>query len=72
FKPDAKPGEAFAQLLANDQLGAAVLKAIEKVTLGASGDLRDVTDGLVLLRSAGMEATARRASLELLLLERRG
>jgi hypothetical protein len=72
FQPDARPGEAFSQLLADDQLGAAVLKAIEKVTLGASGDLRDVTDGLVLLRTTGMEATARRASLELLLLERRG
>ena len=72
FAQDARPSEALAQLLAEKRLGEAVLIAIEKVTAGASGDLRDVTDGLTLLRTVGFETVARRAALELLLLERRG
>jgi hypothetical protein len=72
FDPAAKPGATFAQLLAGKRLGEALLKAIDKVTLGVSGDLRDVTEGLVFLRHVGLESAARRAALELLLLERRG
>lgn len=72
FADGARPSDVLAQLLAEKRLGEAVLIAIEKVTSGASGDLRDVTDGLTLLRAVGFETVARRASLELLLLERRG
>ncbi len=72
FAGDPKPDEEFAALLADKRLGEAVLNAADRVTQGASGDLRDVTGGLVLLRDVGLEDTARRAALELLLLERRG
>ncbi len=72
FGDDARPEESLALLLTDRKLGEALLKAMDKVTEGASGDLRDVTEGLTLLRAVGLETTARRAALELLLLERRG
>ncbi|MCY1125339.1 hypothetical protein OU426_00590 [Frigidibacter sp. RF13] len=62
----------LATLLADKKLGEAILKAIDAVTQGASGDLRDVTGGLALLRKVGLEQAARQAALDLLLLERRG
>ena len=40
--------------------------------LPVEGDLRGVTEGLSLLRRAGLEDVARRTALELMLLERRG
>jgi hypothetical protein len=72
FEPDARPDDELLFLMDNHKVGEALLRAMEKVTGGASGDLRDVTDGIVLLRKAGLENAARRAGLELLLLERRG
>lgn len=72
FADKAAPGENLALLLSDGKLGEAVLKAMNKVASGASGDLRDVTEGLALLRQVGLENTARHAALELLLLERRG
>ncbi|MFN0115892.1 MAG: hypothetical protein ACKVPY_14570 [Paracoccaceae bacterium] len=62
----------LARLLAEGRTGEAILRAIDNVTDGAKGDLRDVTAGLRLLRTAGLNTFARRAALELLLLERRG
>lgn len=70
--PEPALPPALATLLADNKLGEAVLKAIEAVTQGASGDLREVTGGLALLRKVGLEQAARQAALELLLLERRG
>jgi len=61
-----------AALLAENRVGEAILTAIGHVTDGARGDLRDVTAGLFLLRHVGLESVARRAGLELLLLDRRG
>jgi hypothetical protein len=49
-----------------------LLLAIDQITRGVTGELRGVTDGLALLRHVGMEDTARRTALELMLLERRG
>ncbi len=72
FDPAARPGPDGAEMLAEGRLGEALLLAIAKITDGAKGDLRDVTEGLTLLRATGMESTARRTALELLLLERRG
>jgi len=59
-------------LLSEGRLGETLLKAIDQITMGASGDLREVTSGLALLRHVGLEKIARQAALELLLLERRG
>ncbi|KEO51880.1 hypothetical protein [Thioclava pacifica] len=55
-----------------DQLGLAIIEAIGDVTEGAKGDYPRVQDGLRLLRFVGLESTARRAAIELLVLERRG
>ncbi len=71
---DAPPGAvpaAYAALLP-DRLGEALLMAIDDISDGAKGDLRRLEAGLVLLRRAGLERVARRAALELIVLERRG
>lgn len=72
FRPGARLADDFAGLIGQRRMGEALLTAIDHVTEGARGDLRDVTDGLMLLREVGLETVARRAALELLLLERRG
>lgn len=72
FQPDAALGEGYVRLKSDDRLGEGILKAIDDITEGARGDLRDVTGGLRFLREIGLETVARRAALELLLLERRG
>jgi len=65
-------GPAMQARLDDGQLGEAILEAIDRITEGARGDVADVTDGLALLRRVGLEDQARRAALELLILERRG
>lgn len=67
--PLSTPVEA---LLAEGRLGEAALLAIDRITAGAMGDLRAVTEGLVLLRRLGLESAARKTALQLMLLERRG
>ena len=70
--PKAPDGTESARLLAEDRYGEAVLTAIERISVGVQGDLRQVTEGLSTLRAAGLEDVARRTALELMLLERRG
>ncbi|GAB4387275.1 hypothetical protein [Albidovulum sp.] len=72
FRSPADLPEDLARLSTERRLGEALLKAIDRITDGARGDLRNVSEGLALLRSLGLETTARRAALELVLLERRG
>jgi hypothetical protein len=72
FDPDASLAPEFAALVDGERLGEAILVAIDKVTNGVRGDLRQVTQGLLLFRKIGLDTVARRAALELLLLERRG
>lgn len=72
FAPDAALPEEQARRLDDKRVGEAILLAIDAVTRGARGDLRELTAGLVLFRKVGLETTARRAALELMLLERRG
>jgi hypothetical protein len=72
FVTGAPLREDYRRLIADERLGEGILKAIDDITEGARGDLRDVTGGLRFLREVGLEETARRAALELLLLERRG
>ncbi|CAM5495636.1 hypothetical protein FALB51S_03638 [Frigidibacter albus] len=72
FAPDAALTADYAPLFEGNRLGEALLMAIDDVTEGARGDLRRVTSGLTALRKAGLETPARRAALELMLLERRG
>ena len=51
-------------------MGEAILTAIVTLDSGAGGDQALVTDGLAVLREVGLEATARQAALQLLLMER--
>ena len=64
---------AEAQLMLDDgRVGEAILWGMGRIARGVQGDLRGVTEGLALLRAAGMDDVARRTALELMLLERRG
>ena len=72
FAADPELPEDMARLLKENRIGEAVLRAADNVTNGSRGDLRAVSSGLAVLRKVGLEATARRAALELMLLERRG
>lgn len=65
------PPAAYAQMLSSDRLGEAILVAIRQLARGASGQTRDIADGLSLLRLVGLEDVARRTALDLMLLERR-
>jgi hypothetical protein len=62
----------LAGLVESKRLGEAILRAIELLEGGATGDLDELTDAIQFFRAVGLEATARRAALEILLLERRG
>lgn len=64
----AELGEAMRYRLENDQLGEAILRALQLIADGAEGDPTDVTEGLVLLRQVGLEDAARRIALQLLIL----
>ncbi len=56
-------------LLANDQLGEAILEAMTLFAHGARGNLVDLTAAIATLRRVGLEDTARRAALQLLILQ---
>lgn len=62
----------FKQLLDDKKLGEAILQSIDLFNKGAGGDLQNARKALVLLRSVGLEDTARRAALQLMLLDRQG
>ena len=71
FSSPALAAETTRQI-ADQRIGEVILRALAAITEGASGDLAQVSDGLATLRALGLEADARRAALELILLERRG
>ncbi len=65
------PASAAMQLLvAEGKLGEALLRALAQFNEGYVGDMRLVTDALALMRSVGLEDVARRAALQLLILDR--
>ncbi|WP_114284054.1 hypothetical protein [Candidatus Halocynthiibacter alkanivorans] len=59
-------------LVDNDQLGEAILRAIKLLNTGAAGDFNKIADSLSFFRAVGLEDTARRAALELMILDLRG
>lgn len=65
------PPDAFATMIADGKLGEALLRTIAVFDAGVAGDARSVTDALLVLRRVGLDDTARRAALQLLLLDRR-
>lgn len=56
-------------MLANGQLGEALLETMELFAHGARGNLVDLTAAVATLRRVGLEDTARRAALNLLILQ---
>jgi len=67
----ATPPPNLQRLLDAGQLGEAILRAMKLMDSGARGNPGDLADALATLRAVGMEDTARRAGLQLMLLERR-
>ncbi|WP_298932308.1 hypothetical protein [uncultured Ruegeria sp.] len=58
-------------LLANGQLGEAILESMHLFAHGARGNLVDLTAAIAAFRRVGLEDTARRAALNLLILQDR-
>lgn len=66
------PSDSLAHMIEDDQLGAAILRAIDMGSDAARGDLDKLADALALFRAVGLEDTARRAGLQMMLLDHRG
>ncbi len=60
----------LSELANGGQLGEALLRAIAMFDAGVAGDYPAVTDALAFFRSVGLEDMARRAALQLLILDR--
>lgn len=67
---DTHAPEPYATQLANGQVGEALLRIMPVFEAGVAGDARSVSDALRVLHHAGLQDTARRAALQLLLLDR--
>lgn len=65
----SSPAPAEQALLDEGKLGEVILRAAEHVGHGAIGSETDLTDGLTTLRALGLEDAARRAALQLLLMD---
>ena len=61
--------DRLAPLLQSRRLGEAILSAMALVASGSQGNAPDLRDGLTGLRALGLEDTARRAALHILLVE---
>ena len=64
--------EQFTILLDQNKLGEAILQAITLFSKAIGGDYENARKALELFRSVGLEDTARRAALQLMLLDRQG
>ena len=69
---DPTPPAELARMLQQGRLGEAILRAMQLFSSGADGNHEDLTEALATLRSVGLEDTARRAALQLLILEDEG
>jgi hypothetical protein len=67
---DAVPPAALQTQIDTGQLGEAILRAMALFQNGTYGDMNQISDALALFRAVGLENTARRASLQILLLKR--
>ena len=63
------PREDLMTLAREEQLGMAILRLLSMLHDGASGDTGALRDALATLRALGLEDTARRAALQIVLLE---
>lgn len=69
---DADLPEAIAAAIAEGALGHAALIALERLAEGAAGDTHATAQALAILRALGLDSVARRAALELMILQRAG
>ncbi|MDX1821186.1 MAG: hypothetical protein R3197_09835 [Paracoccaceae bacterium] len=71
FGAGAAPAD-MALLLSDRRLGEAILRTIQMIQRAAQGDPAGLADGIATLRAVGLEDTARRAALQLILMDHRG
>jgi hypothetical protein len=69
---DAGVPQEISTMLARGQLGESILTAMSLMADGAAGNLGALTEALATLRAIGLEDTARRAALQVALLDTRG
>lgn len=65
----AEVPQVLQDQLAQGRLGEVILRAVALFGSGAAGNGQDLTDAIATLRSVGLEDTARRAALELMILD---
>lgn len=70
FAAGARPPAVLQPAIDAGRLGEVILRAIALFDSGARGNPADLTGALATLRAIGLEDTARRASLQLMLLDR--
>lgn len=70
FAPEATPPQELISALNAGKLGEVILRTIALFDSGARGNPADLTAALASLRRIGLEDTARRAALQLMLIER--
>lgn len=66
----AAPRADLVAMVKQDRLGEAILQVLRLLHDGERGKARALTDALATLRAIGLEDTARRAALQILLLDR--
>ena len=66
----AAPSEDLMRLADDNKLGEALLRAVDMFNAGTAGDLSSLTDALAFFRAVGLEDLARRAALQVLILDR--
>jgi len=70
FADPAKPADNLQAMIDTGRLGQAILMTMTQFARGAQGNLSELSAALSTFRALGLEDTARRASLQLLLLQR--
>lgn len=70
FSPDARLSPELELMLDEGHLGEAILEGMDRFARGAQGNHGDLAMALALFRRVGLEDTARRAALQLILLDR--
>ncbi|MGR3393827.1 hypothetical protein [Pseudooceanicola nanhaiensis] len=71
FAPGAQPIPRTFELAQENRLGEAILQAMELYARAAAGDYKNATEAFATLRAVGLEDTARRAALQMLILDSR-
>jgi hypothetical protein len=69
FAPTASPPPVLQDQLQQGRMGEVMLRAMALFASGAQGNNRDLADALATLRAVGLEDTARRAALQVMLLD---